>query len=60
MKQDFSQSAAHLNLNDDKASNTLNAGTEVLKGVGAVSAGFSVNLSPKQGMNEWKTHLIYK
>ncbi|PPD97289.1 hypothetical protein GOBAR_DD05680 [Gossypium barbadense] len=48
VKQDFSQSAAHLNLNDDKASNTLNSGTEGLKGVGAVSAGFSVNLSPKQ------------
>ncbi|KAG8496677.1 hypothetical protein CXB51_007931 [Gossypium anomalum] len=48
VKQDFSQSAAHLNLNDDKASNTLNSGTEVLKGIGAVSAGFSVNLSPKQ------------
>ncbi|TYI35686.1 hypothetical protein ES332_A03G092400v1 [Gossypium tomentosum] len=55
VKQDFSQSAAHLNLNDDKASNTLNSGTEVLKGIEAVSAGFSVNLSPKQDERRPKT-----
>ncbi|KHG24684.1 Tip elongation aberrant 1 [Gossypium arboreum] len=55
VKQDFSQSAAHLNLNDDKASNTLNSGTEVLKGIEAVSAGFSVNFSPKQDERRPKT-----
>ncbi|XP_022737507.1 kelch domain-containing protein 3-like isoform X2 [Durio zibethinus] len=48
-KQDFSPLVAHLNLNDDKAGDAPNSGTEVLKGVGAMRAGYSVTLSSKQG-----------
>ncbi|KAK8560002.1 hypothetical protein V6N12_012810 [Hibiscus sabdariffa] len=47
-KQDFSPPAAHLNLNEEKAGDAPNSGTEVLKGIGAMSASFSINSSPNQ------------
>ncbi|XWS37255.1 hypothetical protein CRYUN_Cryun19dG0027700 [Craigia yunnanensis] len=52
-------SVAHLNLNDDKAGDAPKSGTEDLKGIGSTRAGYPVNLSPKQVMDERKNHLIY-
>ncbi|KAE8681417.1 Transporter associated with antigen processing protein 2 isoform 1 [Hibiscus syriacus] len=58
-KQDISPSAAHLNLNDDKAGDALNSGTEGLDGIGAMSAGFSINSSPKQDERRPDTLELY-
>ncbi|GMJ00051.1 hypothetical protein like AT1G18610 [Hibiscus trionum] len=39
---------AHLNLNDDKASDAPNSGSVVLKGIGSTMTDFSIALSPKK------------
>ncbi|KAB2053519.1 hypothetical protein ES319_A12G193200v1 [Gossypium barbadense] len=45
-------SVAHLNLTDDKANDTPNSGSEVLKGIGSVGTDFSVALSPRKMSRE--------